>query len=64
MQGAEQASQRCGGFPGDIQVQAGQGSEEPNLAVDVPVHCRRVGRDFIKVLMNDLYKCLPTKMIT
>jgi len=28
---------------GDIQGQAGQGSEHPDLAVDVPVHCRGVG---------------------
>ena len=29
--------------PGDVQGQAGQGSEYHALAVDVPVHCRRVG---------------------
>jgi len=28
---------------GDIQDQAGQGSEQPDLAVGVPVHCRGVG---------------------
>jgi len=38
----KQAAQRGGGcpIPGDIQGQAGWGSEEPDLAVDVPVHCR------------------------
>ena len=30
---------------GDIQGQAGQGSENPSLAVDVPVHNRRIGPD-------------------
>ena len=31
--------------PGDIQGQAGQGSEHPDLAVGVPVHYRGVGLD-------------------
>ena len=31
--------------PGDIQGQAGQSSEQSDLAVDVPVHCRGVGLD-------------------
>jgi len=31
-------------IPGDIQCQAGQSSEQPDLAVGVPVHCR-VGLD-------------------
>jgi len=41
----EQVAQRCGGshVPGDIQGQAGQGSEHPDLPVGVPVHCKRVG---------------------
>jgi len=41
------AAQRGGGcpIPGDIQVQAGWGSEQPDLAIDVPVHCRRVKLD-------------------
>jgi len=29
----------------DIQGQAGPGSEQSDLAVDVPVHCRVVGLD-------------------
>jgi len=43
----EQIAQRGGGCPllGDIQGQTGQGSEQPDLAVDVPVHCRGVGLD-------------------
>ena len=38
----EQVAQRCGGSPilGDIQGQAGLGSEHPDGAVYVPVHCR------------------------
>jgi len=41
--------QRGGGSPslGDVQGQAGPGSEQPDLAVDVSVHCRGVG-------LNDL----------
>ena len=37
--------QRGGGcpIPRDIQGQAGQGSEQPDLAVRVPVHCKGVG---------------------
>ena len=31
--------------PEDIQGQAGGGSEQPGLAVEVPVHCRGVGLD-------------------
>jgi len=30
---------------GEIQGQAGPGPEQHGLAVDVPVHCRRVGPD-------------------
>jgi len=39
--------QRGGGcpIPRDIQGQAGQGSEQPDLAVRVPVHCKGVGLD-------------------
>ena len=33
--------------PGDIQGRARQGSEQPGLAVGVPVHCRGVGLDDI-----------------
>ena len=42
-----QVAQRGGGcpIPGDIQDQAGQGSEQPDLGVDVSVHCRGVGLD-------------------
>lgn len=32
-------------MPGDIQVQAGQGSKQSVLAVDVPVNFRDVGLD-------------------
>ena len=43
----EQVSQRCDGYSvlGDIQGQAGPGSEQSDLAVGVPVHCRKVGLD-------------------
>jgi len=43
----EQISQRGGGrpIPGGIQSQAGQGYEQPDLEVDIPVHCRGVGPD-------------------
>ena len=42
-----QVAQRDGGSPvlRDTQDQAGWGSEQPNLAVGVPVHCRGVGLD-------------------
>ena len=42
-------------IPGDIQGQAGQGSEQPDVAVGVPVHCRRVVPD-------GLYGSLPNQM--
>ena len=37
----KQVAQRSGGCPilGDIQGQAGEGSEQPDLALGVPVHC-------------------------
>ena len=43
----EQIAQRDGGcpIPADIQGQAGPGSEHPNLAAHVPVHCRGFGLD-------------------
>jgi len=43
----EQVAQRCGGSPTlvDIQGQAGQGSEQPDQAVGVQVHCKEVGVD-------------------
>ena len=43
----QQIAQRCGGWPipGDTQGQAGQGSEQLDLAVGVPVHFRGVGLD-------------------
>ena len=46
----EQIAQRSGGcpVPGDIQGQAGQGSEQPALVVALPVNCREVGLDDIK----------------
>jgi len=44
----EQVAQGCGGnpVPGDIHGQAEPGSDQTNLAVDVPVHCRGVGLDY------------------
>jgi len=38
-------TQKCGGcpVPEDIQGQAGMGSEQPYLAVGIPVQCRGVG---------------------
>ena len=43
----EQVAHRGGGscVSGDIQGEAGGGSEQPNLAISVPVHCRGVGLD-------------------
>ena len=54
----EQVAQRGGGCPihGDIQGQDGWGSEQPDLAGGVPVHCKGVGLD-------ELYGSLPTETI-
>lgn len=43
----EQAAQTGASIlvPRDIKGQAGQVSEQPDLAVGVPLHCRGVGRD-------------------
>ena len=43
----EQGVQRGSGcpIPEDIQGQAGQGSEQLDLDVEVPAHCRGVGLD-------------------
>jgi len=43
----EQLAQRGGGvpIPGSIQGRVGPGSEQPDLAEDVPAHCRGVGLD-------------------
>ena len=43
----EQVAQRCGGYlvHGGIQDQTGQGSDHPDVAVGVPVHCRGIGLD-------------------
>ena len=43
----EQVTQKRGGcpIPGDFQGQPGLGSGQPDLAVDVPFHCRGVGLD-------------------
>ena len=43
----EQVAQRCVRYPvhADIQGQAGWDSEQCDLAVGVPVHCRGVGID-------------------
>ena len=40
-----QVAQRAGGcpIPRDIQSQAEQGSEQPDGAIGIPVHCRGVG---------------------
>ena len=45
----KQVAQRGGGCPvfGDIEGQAGPGSEQPDLAVGVPAHCRGDGLDDI-----------------
>ena len=39
-----QTGDRCP-MHGNIQGQAGQGSEQPDLVVDVPGHCSGVGLD-------------------
>jgi len=41
----QQVAQRGGRcpIPGNIQGQAGLGSEQPGLVEDVPTHCREVG---------------------
>lgn len=41
----EQVSKRGGGClaPADIQCQVGWGSDQPDVAIDVPVYCRGVG---------------------
>ena len=54
----EQVAQSCGGspIPGDMQDQAGPVFKQPDLAVDVPVQCRRVGVD-------DLQRSLPAQKI-
>ena len=46
-EGLEQVAQRCDRClnTGDIKDQAGWGTEQPDCAVGVPVHCRRVGLD-------------------
>ena len=48
-EGAEaltQVAQSGGGcpIPGDTQGEAGPGSEQPDGAVGIPVHCRAVGQ--------------------
>jgi len=45
-----------GPFPGNIQGQAGQGSEQHGLVENVPAHCRGVG-------LADLQRSLPTQSI-
>ena len=39
-----QVAQRGGGcpIPGDIEGQAGWGSEQPDVAADVPIHCQGI----------------------
>ena len=34
--------------PGDFQGESGSGPGQPDLAVDVPVHCRGVGLDALR----------------
>ena len=48
-QALAQVAQRSGGcpVPGDTQGQAVWGSEQPDLAVGVPAHCRVFGPDYI-----------------
>jgi len=43
----EQVAQRSGRcpIPGNIQAQAGRGSEQPDLVGGVPVYCRSAGQD-------------------
>ena len=45
----KQATQRRGGgpIPGDFQGQAGGGSKQPDVTLDVPIHCRGVGLDSV-----------------
>ena len=50
-----QVAQRSS-ISGDIQGQAGWGSEQPDVAIGVPVHCRAVGLD-------DLRESFLTQMI-
>jgi len=52
----EQVAQRGGRcpIPGNIQAQAGWGSEQPDLVEDVPAYCRGVGLD-------DRQRSLPTQ---
>ena len=54
----EQVAQRGGGcsITGDVQDQTGQSSEQPDLAVGVPVYCRGAG-------IHDLQRSLSTQMI-
>ena len=55
----EQVAQRGGRCtePGDSQGQmGGEGSEQSDVAVGVPIHCRRVGLD-------DLQRSLPPQTI-
>ena len=54
----EQVAQRGGKcpIPGNIQGQAGRGSEQRGLGEDVPAHCRAVG-------LGDLYRSLPTQNV-
>ena len=43
----DQVAQRGGRcpVPGNVQGQVGRGSEQPDLVVDVPAHCKGVGLD-------------------
>jgi len=42
-------------IPRNIQHEVGQRSEQPDLVVDVPAHCRRFG-------LEDIQRSLPTKL--
>lgn len=54
----EQAAQKCGEclVSGNIQGQAGQGSEQPEVVEDIPVHCS-------EVRLSDLLKSFPTQIV-
>jgi len=57
----EEVAQRGGScpIPGNIQGQVGQGSEQPDLVVDVPTQCRGVGLRWpLKVPSNPNYSVI------
>ena len=42
-------------IPGDTQGQAGQGSEQPDVAVGVPVHCKELDQTAFQGVSQRLY---------